>query len=328
MIPFFALGAAAAGALVLYLLTRGPAPGGSVPALGAGGSVAACRAAVPVEPGLKPTREMLGGHIYNGHDLAHIEHVRRTLDEAAAAATGEKKRAILAFKALQGREGSTAAINTYDNQIVTWGTGWGGLGALSSVMQRLNQDPAVVARLAACGVWYRGHGVWAVDDGHGKIVEGKREALQVIRQTPALLHLLIHVAKDPATRDAVTRAQLDTFLAGSGSLPGSETIATQALYNFASHLKHWAPAYMRGVIAEAAAKVPGPPSPERDRRLAVAIAEGFYARAPEGSYPRKQWRQFQGYVRDMRTDGLDVTADPVLAAADPPAPPAKEVRAA
>jgi hypothetical protein len=308
---------------------QGTTEGGAAPP----SSVAACRAAVPVEPGLHATKDMLGGHIYSGNDPAHVAYLRSYLDAKAEAATGETKRGVLAFRALQGREGSTAAINSYDNQVVTWGTGWGGLGALPLVMDRLTaSSPAVVATLAACGVRYLGGGRWAVDDGTGKVVEGKAEALQVIRATPALLNLFIHVAKNPSTRDAVTDAQLGTFLATSAKVAGSEQLATQALFNFVAHLKHWAPGYVvpphgKTAVETAAAAVPGQPSEARDRQLAPEIVKAFYGNAGPKAYIVGSWKsQVQRYaLHDMRDDGLDVTGDPVLSASSPP--PSKEAMA-
>ena len=289
--------------------------------LGAGGptpvpDVPSCRAAVPQEPGLKHTDAMLGGWFYSGHDADHLAYLDGYLANRAASEPGEAHRGVLAFQAIQRREGSTAAVNTYDNQLVTLGSGWGGLGGLPRVMDALSQDPQFSAALAACGLKYLGQGNWSVVDDSGSVVTGKKEALRVIRATRPLLDLFVHLAKDPATRDAVTDAQLDAFLATSGNIPGSETIATQALYNFAAHLKHWAPGYMQGTLQEAAAAVPGDPSPERDAELAPAIVSGFYARA-HGWVP--DWKQLQGYVRDMKADGLDVTGDPLLSASSHPA---------
>lgn len=322
ILPLLLAGLAAASYLLLVRGAGGGVVPGSAPATPApdAASVAACRAAVPVEPGLKPTSVMRGGHVYGGSDPALLAWLKPYLAARAARASGEARRALLAFAALQGREGSTAAINTYDSQVVTWGTGWGGLGALPLVMDRLvAASPAVVARLAACGVRYLGQGRWAVDDGTGRIVEGRGEALEVIRRTPALLNLLIAIAKDPATREAVADAQAGVFVATSGKIAGSETIATQALYTLASHLKHWAPGYMLHAVERAAAAVPGAPSEERDRRLAPAIVQAFYAAAPADSYIVKGWPQAQRYMlRDMKEDGLDLSGDPVLAAASAP----------
>jgi hypothetical protein len=154
-------------------------------------------------------------------------------------------------------------------------------------------------------------------------VKGVEPALGVFKRIPALLYLLIHIAKDPATRDAVTNAQLDTFAATSGRISGSEEIGTQALFNFVTHLAHWAPGFMkplrgRSAVQVAAASVSGAPSEGRDRALAPAIVRAYYANAPEGSYVYAGWKQVQHYVNDMRDDGLDVTGDPVLSASQPP----------
>jgi hypothetical protein len=188
------------------------------------------------------------------------------------------------------------------------------------VMNRLiSASPEVSSRLAVCGVRYTGSGAWAIDDGSGKVVTGKAPALQVIRGTPALLHLFIHLAKNPATRGPVADAQLGAFLASSGTFSGSETIATQALYNFVSHLKHWAPGFVS--VDTASAEVPGAPNEERDRQLVPAIVRAFYRKAPANSYVRNAqgWKQLQGYaLRDMKADGLDVSDDPMLTASEPP----------
>ncbi len=61
----------------------------------------------------------------------------------------------------------------------------------------------------------------------------------------------------------------------------------------------------------------------------MGVVRAFYAAAPANAYIRNAqgWKQLQGYVRDMRQDGL-ATADPVLSAAEPPllgAPPAVPV---
>lgn len=285
----------------------------------AAGSVAACRASVPVEPLLKPTKIMKGGHVYSA-DPAQFDYLKTYLAKKAESFSGEDRRRVLAFRALQGREGSTAAINTYDNQILTWGTGWSGLGGLPEVMDRLvASSPLVVARLKACGVEYLGHGNWSVVDDSGKVVQGKQEALQVIRKTPALIYLFIDLAKNPATRDAVTDAQLATFMHGSGNISGSETLATQALFNFVAHLKHWAPGATKGVVEAAAQAVPGSPSEERDKLLAPEIVKNFIAHGPSYVKTTSGWKQLQGYaLRDMKADGLDVSGDPVITAEGPP----------
>ena len=287
---------------------------------GDGSDFAACRAAVPAISGLVPTNAGRGGYYYSGKNPALLSYLQGYLSSVSAASSSP--RSVLAFSALLPREGSTSAINTYDSQLFTWGVGWGGLGGLPRVMDNLAQaaasDSTLMDALAHCGVWYTGQGDWTVLDDSGNVVSGKQEALEVIRSSPALLNLFIHLAEDPATRDAVADAQLQAFLATSGNVPAGATIATQALYNLVTHLQHWAPAYMTGVLETAAQATPGPPSAERDRALAAQVVQGFYARAAGHGWT-PSWSQMQGYVlKDMRADGLDVGADPVLTASTPP----------
>lgn len=280
--------------------------------------IAQLRAAVPVEPGLK---KWGAGHVYGGaSDRAHLAYLKDYLDGRAASASAADHRKIRAFWAFQGREGSTAAINTYDNQIVTWGTGWGGLGGLGKVMGRAVADEAVRDALGRCGVRYRGGNEYdVVDLDAGVVVTGRREALEVMRRSVPLLHLLIDIARSPATRDAATEAQLLTFMEGSANIAGADAIATQALFNFVAHLMHWAPGYAVGCLVWAAPQVGGEPSEDGDRRLAVLVGRYFYARAQKSRWI-PDWKQFQLYFRHMKEDGLDCLDDPFIQAAAPPSP--------
>ncbi|WP_437850979.1 hypothetical protein [Sorangium sp. So ce363] len=279
--------------------------------------IAQRRAAVPVEPGLKPWG---AGHVYTGSaDKAHIAYLHGVLDARAAEASPSDQRKILAFRAFQAREGSTAAINTYDNQIVTWGTGWGGLGWLGKVMERATASDAVREALGAAGVRYRGGNVYdVVDLDAGTVVTGRKEALEIMRRSVPLLHLLIDLARNPATRDAVTEAQLCTFMEGSGNISGADAIATQALFNLIAHLKHWAPGYVTGCLEWAVPQAGEGPSAERDRRLAALVGRYFYGKAR-----RYKWipsfQQLQLYWKHMKDDGLDCLDDPFIKAAGPPA---------
>lgn len=275
------------------------------------------RAAVPAEPGLKPWGP---GHMYGGGaDKAHIAYLHAYFEARAAKASPADRRKILAFRAFQAREGSTAAINTYDNQIVTWGTGWGGLGWLGKVMERATASDAVREALGVAGVRYRGRNVYdVVDLDTGTVVTGGKEALEVMRRSVPLMHLLIDLARNPATRDAVTEAQLRTFMEGSGNIQGAEAIATQALFNLVAHLKHWAPGYVMGCLAWAVPQAGDGPSADRDRRLAPLVGRYFYGKAR-----RYKWipsfPQFQLYWKHMKEDGLDCLDDPFIKAAGPPA---------
>lgn len=280
--------------------------------------IEAARAAVPVEPGLKPHRK---GHMYTGaSDRAHVAYLREHLTARAERASAADRRKILAFLAFQSREGSTAAINTYDNQIVTWGTGWGGLGWLGKVMERTALHEPARDALGRCGVRYRGRSIYDVVDLESRaVVTGKKDALEVIRRSPALLHLLIDIARNPATRDAATGAQLVTFMEGSANITGAEAVATQALFNFIAHLRHWAPGYVMGCLEWAVPQAEGEPSPERDRRLATLVGRYFYGKASKTKWI-PDWKQFQLYfTRHMKEDGLDASSEPFIRAPAPPA---------
>ncbi|MFS8071427.1 MAG: peptidoglycan-binding domain-containing protein, partial [Byssovorax sp.] len=279
--------------------------------------IAANRAAIPVEPGLKPWG---GGHMYpGGSDRSHIAYLNRHLEDRAARASPADRRKIHAFRAFQSREGSTAAINTYDNQIVTWGTGWGGLGWLGKVMERAVANDALRDAFGSAGVRYRGKNVYDVVDLEAKrVVTGGKDALEILRRSRPLLYLLIHVARDPSTRDAATEAQLRTFMDGSANISGSEAVATPALFNLIAHLKHWAPGYVMGCLEWALPQAGDGPSEERDRRLATLVGRYFYGKAHKFKWI-PDWKQFQLYWKHMRDDGLDCLNDPFILASAPPA---------
>ena len=61
---------------------------------------------------------------------------------------------IEAFRAFLSREGTTAALNTYDNQLVTWGVGFAGFGLLGEVMNALADAPPVVTFFHEVGLDY------------------------------------------------------------------------------------------------------------------------------------------------------------------------------
>lgn len=275
------------------------------------------RGSIPTEPALKPWGK---GHIYFGNkDKPHIAYLKAYFEQRAAQASPSDRRKINAFRAFQSREGSTASINTYDNQIVTWGTGWGGLGLMGKVVGFAVASRAVREKLGSAGVRYRGKNVYdVVDLASKRVVTGSKPALEVMRGSLPLLYLLIHAARDPSTRDAVTEAQLRAFMEGSAHIPRSDEIATQALFNLVAHLKHWAPAYTIGCLEWALPRAGGDePSIERDRILAPLIGRYFYGKARKYKWI-PDWKQFQLYWKHMKDDGLDCLGDPFIMASAPP----------
>jgi hypothetical protein len=105
---------------------------------------------------------------------------------------------------------------------------------------------------------------------------------------------------------------------GSANISGSSAVATQALFNFITHLKHWAPGYVTGCLEWAVPQVSGDPSPERDRQLAVLVGRYFYGKATRTKWI-PAWSQFQLYfTRHMKEDGLDCSGEPFIKASSHP----------
>lgn len=274
-------------------------------------------AAAPAEPNLKPQGK---GHVYFAlEDKAHRQWLTEYFDSKMAGAGEAERRIIRAFASFQTREGTTASINTYDGQIVTWGSGWGGLGWLGTVMSRATSDNAVRAAFHRAGVRYRGRNTYDIVDLNSKrVVTGKQVALEVMRASVPYLHFLIHLARAPETRKAVADAQLGTFFVSAGDISNAREIATQALFNMVAHLKHWQPGYAVGCLEWAVPQLGGAAiSAERDKRLAHLIGRYFYGKA-RASAKLPDWKQFQGYWRHMKEDGLDCLSDPFIQASAPP----------
>lgn len=279
--------------------------------------IAKNRDAIPPEPHLSAHGK---GHMYAGReDKAHLAYLHEFFERRMANADAADRRKIAAFRAFQAREGSTAAINTYDDQIVTWGTGWGGLGWLGSFVGRALANDAVRDLFGRCGVRYRGKNTYDVVDLQSKrVVTGKKEALEVMRHSPALCYMLIHASRAPETRDAVTEAQLATFFVSAVDIGKADAISTQALFNLVAHLRHWAPGYAQGCIEWALPQLEQTsPSPERDKRLAVLVGRYFYGKAHKFRWI-PSWTQFQLYWQHMKHDGLDCLDDPFIRASAPP----------
>ncbi|HRI68294.1 MAG TPA: peptidoglycan-binding domain-containing protein [Polyangium sp.] len=281
------------------------------------GEITANRAAIAQEKHLNAHGK---GHIYAGlEDKAHLAYLHEYLERRMASASPADRRKIAAFRAFQAREGSTAAINTYDNQIVTWGTGWGGLGWMGSVVGRVLANDAARDLFDKCGVRYRGKNTYdVVDLGTRRVITGKKEALEVMRASLPLLWMLIHASRAPETRDAVTDAQLATFFVSAADIGMADAISTQALFNLVAHLRHWAPGYAAGCIEWALPQVEQEaPSMERDKRLAVLVGRYFYGKARRFQWI-PDWKQFQLYWQHMKHDGLDCLDDPFIRATASP----------
>lgn len=248
---------------------------------------AARAAAVGPPGGIKATKAGRGGHVYGGAaDVVHLGWLKGWIEKRASEATdAQTARLRRAFAALQTQEGTTAAINTWDNMILTWGTGFGGLGALPRVLERLRGTEAE-RRLAQAGFTLSrpasgGQPQYAVvDTKKRRVVVGRSDALEVVRADVGLLRVLANVARDPATRGDVAEAMMSAFTTMQAATVGDlSPLATLPAVTFVAHLGHWAPAYAKGALAWAASQEGGELGAERDARLLPRVVEKFYANA-------------------------------------------------
>jgi hypothetical protein len=82
-----------------------------------------------------------------------------------------------------GHEGSVSSINTYDNAVLTWGTGWAAPGRLPTLMARLPQS--IKDQLLDIGLAYQGG--WLALDTENKVVLKGGDALQYVRFNTRIL---------------------------------------------------------------------------------------------------------------------------------------------
>jgi hypothetical protein len=253
------------------------------------------------------------------------EHFQKKVD--AAPATG--KNIPRAFVVMLDAEGRPASLQTYDNQIVTWGVGLGAKGDGVHAFEHLNKDPKMKKLLDDLGINYDGGDYHVVDLAAKKVVSsaaGKRGdderhivALEAWRRQPDLLSAIIGISEDPATREAVAESQYAVYLSNSTRWGGQDKVFTLALFFMITHMYQWLPA-----IAKRGFDVPkefqniggGTPSLQTDAKLAPRIARGFvryakefYAKSP-AKYDDVRTRTKTRLWAKMREDGKAESFDP------------------
>jgi len=271
---------------------------------------------------------------------ADAASVKAEMDAEAPGQTKTAKRIeymkIMAFKHLMnGREGPTSAINTYDPAIVTWGMGWALKGGLPRVLGRLyeieaaqSSDPEkhfVQKFFYLCGFMYDAGKYYVVDTEKATVWienlskpkkppptpppgETKGEALRVLHDVEELHFMWVQAARDDLTRATITRAQRDVFVGptGTGTVAQADKIQTAALYTFLAHLQHWT-----GDKFDFVAWAQGPnarpklsaslPSAKGDEELAIQAVHRFYnKRSPD--IHRNIFTQVRTYWKEMTVD--------------------------
>jgi hypothetical protein len=148
-------------------------------------------------------------------------------------------------------EGSASAVNTYDNQLFTWGKGWSAKTTLPPIAQAFfAADPGAKQELMEAGFTYSANKWLWVDTDHGWVVEGDAsngwEALTAFRSDKKFVGLLAHLVEDPAHQQFMVDAQWAVLRTGghAGEIPASIRGAwpatwTTAAVRFGAHCVHW-----------------------------------------------------------------------------------------
>jgi peptidoglycan hydrolase-like protein with peptidoglycan-binding domain len=199
------------------------------------------------------------------------------------------------MKSERGSEGQPASFQTYDNQIVTWGVGFGGMGDGVHIFDELNKDAKMQRLLDDLGVQYFGGRYHVVHVGDKKVVsspeitklkKGKVKhvgwdlgpPLEAWRDQMDAMSAIISISEDTAYRVQIIEAQWRVYVANSSTWTGQDKIYSLALYYLITHSQHWLPALAKGgfyVNREWDAIGGGTPSIETDKKLANRLLNGF-----------------------------------------------------
>jgi peptidoglycan hydrolase-like protein with peptidoglycan-binding domain len=199
------------------------------------------------------------------------------------------------MKSEKGAEGQPASFQTYDNQIVTWGVGFGAMGDGVHIFDELNKDASMERLLDDLGVQYFDGRYHIVDLSAKKVVSspeivvekhGKKKhvgwnhapPLNAWRDQMDAMSAIVSISEDPAYRVQIIEAQWRVYLKNSSTWTGQDKIFSLALYYLITHAQHWLPGLAkRGffVDREFQAIGGGTPSTETDKKLAQHLLNGF-----------------------------------------------------
>jgi hypothetical protein len=248
---------------------------------------------------------------YFGKNAEHkkylVEYMKKRIDSAKSKA---EKFAAMTYRALLDREGSTSSWNTFDNQIVTWGTGFGAVGALPLVLNQINKSDGAKQRLRAVGfLWDDKKGYFIADPHQAKVLKSKsrqdhKEAADAWRAQTDLLSAMSGLAEHPDTRDVITEANFQAYKTNSASF-NADPVQTAGLFGLVSHLHHWYPAFAKVAWKHAVDTAGGGGASEaQDCALAKAFAKKFFNYGNANLKSPMNEAQLRGYVRDAKKDGL------------------------
>ena len=150
------------------------------------------------------------------------------------------------------KEGGASSINTYDNQILTWGFGFGAaFGGLPAVMEELfalcpeARDLLLDAGIAM--VREKGQAVWMVVNTETGAIELGKNALEMMKIDRKLLSVLITLGEDKPYAESSVEAQWRQIRKTSGKVPKYAESWSDEAIALGCHLTHWLPGYAWGM---------------------------------------------------------------------------------
>lgn len=241
-----------------------------------------------------------------------------------ARSTVEKMIALIflhMMKSESGAEGQPASLQTYDNQIVTWGVGFGARGDGVHVFEQLDGDAKMRRLLDDLGVQYFGGRYHVVHLGEQRVISsveikklvrgrGKNKGkmimkhdswnhlppLEAWRSQEDALCAIIGISEDPAYRVQILEAQWRVYLSNSTTWAGQDKVRSFALFYLLTHAQHWLPWLAKhgfDVEREWLAIGGSTPSFETDSKLAQRLLNGFIEAGKE------LWRKTPGKWREV-----------------------------
>ncbi len=267
---------------------------------------------------------------------AHAKWANEWIDKKIAATTGGSRadsHVATTFKGLYTKEGLPAAMQTYDNQVVTWGVGQGAKGNGKETIALLKKDAEMKAILDGFGFEYdKKHWTMHVVDTKQKKVISSTPGdpkkidtwgnddrhippLEAWRRQMDLLTAFIGIAEDAATRDRCAEAQYAIYKHTSTRWSGQDKVFSYSLYLMIAHLFAWLPAAGDlAIYVENEWKAIGgdTPSNANDAKMAPRILRAFITagrklgRKTGKITPEKVLSIARDHVwRDYRADSLE-----------------------
>lgn len=247
------------------------------------------------------------------------------------------------MKSAKGSEGQPASLQTYDNQIVTWGVGFGCKGDGVHIFENLAQDPAMRQLLDDLGIQYFDRRYHVVSLAEKKVISSElvyedvpgrgRHKGKTVRRLKQRNHLpplvawraqkdllsaIISISEDVSYRTQILEAQWRVYRSNSTTWKGQDKVYSQSLFYLITHCQHWMPRLAKEGfhVEQEWESIGGSPSFDTDIKLALRLLNGFLEvgkRLWAKSHPF-QWKDVRTRIKtsmwvrfchDAKAEGFD-----------------------